>query len=313
MENSSPSIKFILFTSLFSFIIIGFLFFKFSIDRRTKIVFCDVGQGDATYIRIHNKIDILVDAGPDNSVLRCLSEHMPFYDRTIEMAFMSHPQQDHYFGFLEIGRRYKILNMFMNPIKSKNKSFEILMKILTLNDTHIYFPNEGINIQADKDSIELLWPTKTFLTNNLTSYQDTRTNEGLKLQSADELKEYMGETTLDPNVFSLIFTLRENNLTVLFTGDADAQTLSKIENKSKLKTAILKVPHHGSKSGLNLDFLQLADPTISVISAGRNNRYNHPSKEVLQMLDALHKLYFGTYSEGDLVFYIQGQLIERAK
>jgi competence protein ComEC len=105
-----------------------------------------VGQGDAAYIRIHNQIDVLIDAGPDNSVLRCLNEHMPFYDRTIEMAFISHPQKDHYFGFLEIGRRYKILNMFMTPLKSKNESFRTLLKILALNQTHIYFPHEGMHL-----------------------------------------------------------------------------------------------------------------------------------------------------------------------
>lgn len=298
---------------MFSLIILSFLFFKYAFDTRTKIVFCDVGQGDAAYIRIHNQIDVLIDAGPDNSVLRCLSEHMPFYDRTIEMAFISHPQKDHYFGFLEIGRRYKILNMFMTPLISKNESFASLLKILSLNETHIYFPHRGMHLTVGNDTFNFVWPSSEYLMSSLTDHLQIPEYQLSKKRSTADINQYMGESSLDPNTFSLIFTFRENNLITLFTGDADAQTLAKIEDKTQIKTNILKMPHHGSKTGVTDNFLQLADPTVSVISAGKNNRYNHPSKEIVEMFKKYHKKYHGTYSEGSIVFYLQNNIIERGK
>ncbi len=94
--------------SIFSFTIILYIFLSSYFDQRTKIVFCDVGQGDAAYMRIKNKIDVLIDAGPDKSVLSCLGKYMPFWDRKIELAFLSHPNNDHYNGYFYIADRYKI-------------------------------------------------------------------------------------------------------------------------------------------------------------------------------------------------------------
>lgn len=74
------------------------------------VVFCDVGQGDGAYVRLRNGFDLLVDTGPDNGrMLDCIGRNQPFYDRTIELVILSHPQADHIGSYRKLAKRYTIL------------------------------------------------------------------------------------------------------------------------------------------------------------------------------------------------------------
>ncbi len=74
------------------------------------VVFCDVGQGDGAYVRLSGGFDLLVDTGPDNGrMLDCIGRHQPFYDRTIELVILSHPQADHIGSYRKIAKRYTVL------------------------------------------------------------------------------------------------------------------------------------------------------------------------------------------------------------
>jgi len=80
-------------------IVIIFSFVWLQPDGRLHIVFCNVGQGDAAYIRFPDGRDMLLDGGPDNGrVLTCLGRHMPFWDRHLTIVAMTHPQADHMGG-----------------------------------------------------------------------------------------------------------------------------------------------------------------------------------------------------------------------
>lgn len=259
---------------LFSFIVAAF-------DKRTLVVFCDVGQGDAAYIRIKNSFDIVVDAGPDKKVLDCLGKHMPFYDRKIEMAFLSHPQKDHYGGFVYILERYQIERFIMSPADNKNQTFNDLDRALQLEKAVVkpYYSGTRLKIGSET-SLNFLWPDKEYIMRLIKSKTDV-------------------------NNFSQIFILREGSTTVLFTGDATPEVLNILSEQSIPQVKILKVPHHGSKNGLNSKFLKLADPDISVISSGKNNSYGHPSFSIIEMLQASKTKIRRTDKEGDIVFRLQ--------
>ena len=77
-------------------------------DGKLQIIFCDVGQGDAVLIRTPSGSDMLFDGGPNKKVLSCLSEYLPFWDRDIEMMFLSHPHADHLIGLLDVFDRYTL-------------------------------------------------------------------------------------------------------------------------------------------------------------------------------------------------------------
>lgn len=247
--------------SIFSLMIVFVIFLSSFFDSRTKIVFCNVGQGDAIYIRINNQTDVLIDAGPDKSVLSCLGKYMPFWDRKIELAFLSHPNSDHYNGYLYIVERYKIDKFITVRSPFTPKTFLQLTKRLINKKIPIKYLVEGDSIGP----FSILWPPNNFVSNN-------------------------------DNDFSMVMMFNG----ALFTGDASAFVLGRLSHGAISKIDILKVPHHGSKNGLINRFLDLADPGVAVISVGRNNSFGHPSKIVLDMLKAKNIKIRRTDMEGDI-------------
>ena len=263
MIESPISKKIIFLTFIFSFFVCSLIFINNYFDERTKIVFCDVGQGDAAYIRIKNKIDILIDAGPDRKVLNCLGKHMPFWDRKIELAILSHPNSDHYNGFFYIIDRYQLDNFMTVNAVITTKTYKQLVSKIYGKKIPYQFMEAGDIFQVLNDDFIFYWPPAGFK-----SYQD--------------------------NDYSLVFLFQENNFRALFTGDASPRVLNEIASSPAKRGPrndishinILKIPHHGSKNGLTKNFLDLADPMFAVISAGKNNSYGHPSSKVLEMLKA---------------------------
>lgn len=298
--------RFLFILFLASVIFLGY-FFVVSQDKKTKIVFCDVGQGDASYIRIKNQVDILVDAGPDKKVLTCLGKYMPFYDRKIELAILSHPQKDHFGGFLYLLDRYQIEKMLMSPLDNPSQSFNKLKKKLSQKKISLYFPKAGTKIKILNDSLNFYWPTEEFIAKNLLLPPSYLNND--RRQNEQNILKVLGASSLDDNNFSFVFSFEENNFRVIYTGDATPQVLNALDlslvtrsSDNDTKTTILKIPHHGSKNGLTKKFLQLANPRIAVISVGKNNSYGHPAKEILEMLQASKIKIKRTDEEGNIIF-----------
>lgn len=265
---------------------------KNGFDDRTTIVFCDVGQGDATYIRVDNKIDILVDAGPDRKVLQCLGKYMPFFDKSIEIVILSHPQKDHFGGFDYILDRYTINLLILNPINNEAISFQSLLKKLVYKNVELKSQYLGDIIKINNSSITFYWPNKTYLDKSI--YETTKLSNGF----------VNNKSFLNLNKFSYVFAFKTKNKSILFTGDIDKEISNKISSYVK-KIDILKVPHHGSKNGTTKKFIEKIMPYISIISAGKNNSYGHPHKEVLDLLNSVNTQIKRTDKEGNIVIKIQ--------
>ena len=283
MNESPIKIRDLIKFSFFSLVIIGFVFLYSFFDDRTKIVFCDVGQGDAAYIRIKNKINVLIDAGPDKSVLSCLGKYMPFWDKEIEFAFLSHPNDDHYNGYFFIADRYKIDNFITvnSSGLTVSKTYKKLLDKISNMNIPLLFKVTGDKIKVEDDQFIFYWPP-------------------------------IGFTSTNDNDYSQILLFQEDGFRVLFTGDASPFILDRLSHsvgaiqESPLHNInILKVPHHGSKNGLTKNFLDLADPILAVISVGKNNSYGHPSSKILDMLKAKNIKVKRTDEEGDIVFKIK--------
>jgi len=103
-------------------------------DSRLHVVFCDVGQGDATLISYKTN-QLLIDGGPSDKIFECLEKHMPFWDRTIEVAVATHKQQDHEFGIKEVAKRYRVISY--EPVLRQGQEVrmgDIIYKIWWPND-----------------------------------------------------------------------------------------------------------------------------------------------------------------------------------
>ncbi|MDO8583252.1 MAG: MBL fold metallo-hydrolase, partial [bacterium] len=159
-------------------------------DKKLHVVICDVGQGDAIFIRTPNGSDILIDSGPDEKVLSCLSKHMPFWDRTIEIAILTHPDADHITGFIDVIKRYKLIRFYTSNITAKTAVYVQFLK--TLADYKI--------------KQNYLWQGDRFVL-----------KDGLTFQTLWPTLEWQGTTT---NSFSVIELLTYKNFKALFTGDS---------------------------------------------------------------------------------------------
>lgn len=286
MNDRLFPLKTFLYICIFSlFILLCSLIVVFN-HSGTLLVFCDVGQGDGAYLRIKNTVDVIIDAGPDERILTCLSKYMPVYDRTIELAFISHPQKDHYGGFTSILRHYHIKTLIVPPLDSDSQGFSELKSQLSNYKTDVIFSVAPQRIELSGDFIYTLWPTADYLKTHLKPIKNSVWLKG----------------TMDPNDISQIFVFEENGFRALFTGDASPATLNLLSDRSKLKADILKVPHHGSHNGLTEKFLNLADPTSAVISVGKHNSFGHPSKNILDLLKAKNINIRRTDIDGDVVF-----------
>lgn len=129
----------------------------------------------------------------------------------------------------------------------------------------------------------------------------------------------------DTNDNSIVVLLVYRDYSFLFLGDASQEVENKIflniENcfsktiseplKEKLKNlTVLKVSHHGSNTGTSVNFLKQIKPEYAVISAGKDNRFGHPTKEVLETLEKYSKNILNTANSGDITFKTNGKDLE---
>lgn len=256
----------------FVFFLLGGIFFyenqKFN-DGKLHLIVCNVGQGDGILIRTPKGSDILIDAGPDDSVLDCLQNHMPFWDREIEVLILTHPHADHLTGLISVLKRYKVMHYFTENVKTDTLVYRKLQDALAKNNltAKFSFAKDQINF-ADKTSLLTIWPQKEWF-------------EKQKLQ--DSQNSSPDSSSLDVNGFSLITLLSYGDFKALLTGDAGVIVEEKIANTVG-NIDVLKVPHHGSKTGLSSLFLEETSPELAIISVGAKNRYGHPAKIALDLL-----------------------------
>ncbi|EKD64599.1 MAG: hypothetical protein ACD_50C00338G0004 [uncultured bacterium] len=233
-------------------------------DRKLHVVFCDVGQGDAIFLRTPKGSDILIDGGPNNSVLSCLLGHMPFWDRDLELVILSHPHADHLNGLIEVAKRYKIKSFATENLKNNTASFRVLIDEIKKQNIKIQYLHTG-----DRFSFK----------------------DGLILEIVGPSREFIGETSPtgmigESSEFANILTLfNYKDFSLFLTGDSQKEGIKDAILSGFLQDIdVLQVPHHGSKTGLDSEILSYLKPELAVISVGKNNKYSHPAKEIIEIL-----------------------------
>lgn len=255
----------LVFSCLFLIVYSAIQYISFS-DYKLHLVFCDVGQGDGIFIRTASGKTILVDGGPNEKVLGCISSQMPFWQRSIDMVILSHPHTDHYIGLISVMEKYTVKSFVTEKLSSKAVGFKRLLDTIKQQNIPIQYVAKGDNLKLiDTTSISILGPSISFL--NQTS-PDGMIGESSEFASLEVLFTY-------------------NNFNVLLTGDSQATELTDALQNSK-KNLILHVPHHGSSTGLSESIIDYLHPSVAVISVGKKNRYNHPSPFTISLLKDKH-------------------------
>jgi competence protein ComEC len=228
-------------------------------DDKLHVSFLDVGQGDAILIQTPNGQDILIDGGPDLQKINLeLSKKLPFWDRTIDLVVCTQPQADHVTGLVEVLQRYKV-NQVLEPEVSYNSS--------------IY--QEWCNLVEDK-GIEY---------NIARAGQEVDLGSGIKMEVLNPPEGLFEETSHDVDNNGVVLRLSWSKISFLFTADIREEAeFELIGQRANLKSTVLKIAHHGSKTSTTSQFLAAVDPEVAVISVGADNTFGHPSPEVVERL-----------------------------
>lgn len=247
------------------------------------IAFLDVGQGDAIFIESPTGVQILVDGGPGRSTLRALGSVMPFYDRSIDALLVTNPDQDHFAGFLDVLERYRVSQIFEPGTEKNSEAYQDFQRHVEAEAAEHLIARRGQVLDLGGGAyLRVLFPDRDV-------------------------------SGFDTNTGSVVAQLIYGETEVLLMGDAPEAIEKYIVSLDggALKSDILKIGHHGSKTSTSNELLGLAAPSVAIASLGADNRYGHPHAEVVERLQKFEIPFLRTDEEGTVVYRSNGKIFKR--
>ncbi len=245
------------------------------------VSFLDIGQGDAIYIKAPNGTDMLIDGGKkDSDILTELGKIMSVTDKEIDIMIATHPDADHIGGLTKVLENYDVKNIVTNGGEKDTGVFKLLSEDIRNENASTTIAERGQRIVLDKDKnvyFDIYWPIKTY-------------------------------KSPDTNDFSIVGKLVYGENEFLLTGDAGKEIENQIMNwcKTCLDADVLKLGHHGSRTSTGKAFLESVTPNFAIISAGLNNSYGHPHKEIISLVESQNIKILETSKSGIITFVSDG-------
>jgi competence protein ComEC len=309
--------------------------------------FLDVGQGDAIYIKAPNTNSLLIDSGPPNEkVITEIYKFKNIFERNISALLITHADGDHIGSMKKVIENFNYQAFLFSGLESNSDLFKNLMQTVNSrnysdksNDENknnqIYILTAGMSLILDSErniKFEVLFPDFEYQigmykkcieknSNNLNSKR--RVSKGACLRYLD----------LETNLNSIVGKLSYGSTSFMLTGDAPTEVgkflISKYDmthvkakegagenfytlHSNRLDSDVLKLGHHGSKTSTSDEFMQSISPQYVVVSSGKDNRYGHPHKKVLDIIEKYRNDHPGfkgvlrTDAVGTISFYSDG-------
>ena len=240
----------------------------------------DVGQGDAILIRTPAFKRILIDGGEDGKVIGQLSSRIPFFRPKIDLLILTHPHRDHFGGFLEVIRKYKVGGILLTGSAAGDPLYAELLKEIKEREIPMTFASSQKDLEISPGVfLDILYPF--------------------------EGKSFIGQDAKNLNNTSIVARLTDADGAplMLLSGDAEIEEEREIILSGvEISANILKAGHHGSRTATSDIFLSAVAPKTVAISAGRDNSFNHPHPETLEKLNAKNIETRITMDEGTITF-----------
>jgi competence protein ComEC len=253
-------------------------------DGKLHVSFLDVGQGDAILVQTPIGQNILIDGGPDPQKISLeLGKKLSFWDKTMDLVVCTQPQADHITGLVEVLQRYKV-SQVLEPGISYNSSIYQEWRNL-VEEKQIECDNPGAGQEIDLGS-------------------------GVRIEVMNPPASLWAATSDDVDNNGVVLRLIWGKVSFLLTADIREEVeFALIGQRADLKSSVLKVAHHGSKTSTTLQFLAAVDPEVAVISVGRDNPFGHPSPEVVERLTGRlgESNVYRTDKDGTIEFITDGE------
>jgi len=263
--------------------VLGLGFVKKTPESKSKnleISYLDVGQGDAALIKTPNEKYILIDGGPDKKVLSEMGKKMPPTKKEIDAIVLSHPHADHVAGLNYVLDRYTVKKIYMTGVSHTSPDYVDFLKKIKEKGTPAEKFFAGKEFSIDEVSIRAYWPSEDMAQSIVKDLNDT----------------------------SIVFSAQYKENTFLFLGDLSAKKQEEMMTKTQLpKSQVLKVAHHGSKTGASQTLLEIIQPKYAVISSGASNDFGHPAPTTLSLLST--QIILRTDQKGTITFSYDGKTL----
>lgn len=273
-------IKIVFFSIFFGFAV--FSWFIGNREQETTLSFFSVGQGDGILFRTKNGLDLVIDGGPDDTMIEKLGRFRPLFDHSIEVVVPTHPDADHITGLIEMIGRYHVRSLLMTQWTKQTPEVDAFQDIVAQKKPEVHSVRSNSTIFLDDEwRFTILSPSRHFQ---------------------------------KPNDNGIVALLANQDVKVLFMAD-----VGKAVEEELIKTSpwifpvdILKVGHHGSCASSDEKFLSIARPKIAVIQVGRDNSYGHPCKTTLARLQEVADQVYRTDIDSDVQFiFKQNQIMKK--
>ncbi|HWU24209.1 MAG TPA: MBL fold metallo-hydrolase [Candidatus Paceibacterota bacterium] len=252
---------------------------------RLRVSVLDIGQGDSIMVQGPTGVQMLVDGGPDQSVLRQLPREMGLFDRSIDLVVETHPDKDHIAGLTDVFDRYRV-SYFMSPgIPGTTATSQRLDDAVAHEPgVHTFTARRGMRIHLGGGAYaDVLYPDR--------DVSKGETNEG-----------------------SIVMHVVYGTTTFMLTGDAPSDVEDHLvaldAGDGELPTTVLKAGHHGSKYSTDDAWLAALHPQYVAISAGANNTYGHPNPETIARIKNEGAKMLNTIDLGTLRFVSDGKELQ---
>ena len=236
-----------------------------------KISYLDVGQADSILIETGNE-SMLIDAG-NNADGNGIVEYLKSQDITkLKYVVGTHAHEDHIGGMDDIINNFQIEHFYMPDVLTTTKTFEDVLDALESKQVRFETPNIDDKFNLGEAVITVI---------------------------------FVGNDDKNLNNSSIVLKLKYKNAEFLFMGDLEKSIEKQLLNKD-IKVDILKVGHHGSDSSSSKEFIEKVKPSMSIISVGKNNKYNHPKNSTIELLNKNNSRVLRTDELGTIIVTSDG-------
>lgn len=249
-----------------------------------EVDFLDVGQGDSVLIKTEAGQNILIDGGPDSTVVKRLSENLSWWDRKIDLMILTHPHSDHVSGQIHVLNRYKVKKVLYTGVAHAIPEYAEWLQIIKNRNIPLKIIEHPQRVILDENAfLDIIYPFESLA--------------GMEVKNL--------------NNSSIVVKLTHGQNKFLLAGDIESEIEAKLLEKNiDLAAKVFKANHQGSDTSNTEEFLKAVNPQIIVITVGADNKFGHPNGRILKRFERIGAKIYRTDQNGTIKMKSDGNDID---